>query len=71
LNDIALRVFSVKNGNRQIINYDEFEAAVIQAVQLLPTDKPLPPVYKRDIRLEIRTKPIHIPMMEKGKQLIC
>ena len=60
-------VFSIKNGKRWIINYDEFEIAIIKAVNELPDDKPLPHPYKKDKKVRIFASPVNIKKFSKGK----
>lgn len=63
-------VFSIKNGNRWIINYEELELAIIKAVNELPDDKPLPPPYKKDKKVRIFANPVNIKMSLLKLQLL-
>ena len=60
-------VFSIKNGNRWIINYDELELAVLKAVNDLPDGKPLPRLYKKDKKVRIFSNPVNIKKFSKGR----
>ena len=57
---------SIKNGKRWIINYDEFEIAILKAVNNLPEGKRPPPTYKKKTKAKLDIKPDHIQQKDKG-----
>ena len=59
-------VFSIKNGKRWIINYDELELATLKAVNNLPEGKRPPPTYKKKTKAKLDIKPVHIQQKDKG-----